>query len=192
MLSSHASKGLYDLAEVYKAIVLGPPNVGKSSLIRRYQMGEFSEGYTATVGMDMKAATFSFPDGSVVLTVVDIGGQSTFTGLRSRFFAGSHHMILVFDKTDRSTFDLIPEWHSSLTRNVNIPEKLFPRGSLVGNKADLEDQVEVTSEEGRRMADILTLTYFDASAKTGLNVAELFLHAASESRQLVRVRATDK
>ncbi len=172
--------------EVYKAIVLGPPNVGKSSLIRRYQTGEFSETYTATVGVDMKAATFDFPDGSVVLTVVDIGGQETFTGLRSRFFAGAHHLILVFDKTDRSTFDLIPEWHESLTKNVNIPEHLFPKGSLVGNKADLEDQFVVTTEEAKRLATILVLEYFDASAKTGLNVAEIFMHAVSESRQAAR------
>ena len=170
--------------EVYKAVVLGPPNVGKSSLIRRHQIGEFSENYTATVGLDMKATTFSFPDASVVLTVVDIGGQETFSGLRSRFFAGAHHMILVFDKTDRSTFDLIPEWHGSLTKNVNIPDHLFPSGSLVGNKADLEESIQVTTEEAKRLADILTLEYFDASAKTGLNVAEIFLHAASESRQL--------
>jgi hypothetical protein len=78
-----------------------------------------------------------------------------------------------------------------LTKNVNIPEKLFPRGSLVGNKADLEDQLQVTTEEGRRMANILTLDYFDASAKTGLNVAEIFLHAATESRQLVRTRSNE-
>ncbi|MFX0045250.1 MAG: Rab family GTPase [Candidatus Hermodarchaeota archaeon] len=171
-------------AEVYKAIVLGPPNVGKSSLIRRHQVGEFSETYTATIGVDMKVTTFNFPDASVVLTVVDIGGQETFSGLRSRFFAGAHHVILVFDKTDRSTFDVIPEWHESLTRNVNIPDHLFPRGSLVGNKADLEDRIQVTTEEAKRLADILTLEYFDASAKTGLNVAEIFMHAASESRQL--------
>lgn len=175
-------------AEVYKAIVIGPPNVGKSSLIRRYQVGEFTDEYTATVGLDMKAATFQFPAATVILTVVDIGGQQSFTGLRSRFFAGSHHMILVFDKTDRSTFDLMPQWHGSLTKNVNIPEHLFPRGSLVGNKADLEDKVEVTTEEGKRMADILTLEYFDASAKTGMNVAEIFLHAATESRQLGKTR----
>ncbi|MFW9846937.1 MAG: Rab family GTPase [Candidatus Thorarchaeota archaeon] len=175
-------------AEVYKAIVIGPPNVGKSSLVRRYQVGEFSDEYTATVGLDMKATTFQFPNATVVLTVVDIGGQQSFTGLRSRFFAGAHHMILVFDKTDRSTFDLMPEWHGSLTKNVNIPEHLFPRGSLVGNKADLEDQIEVTTEEGKRMADILTLEYFDASAKTGMHVGEIFLHAATESRQLGKSR----
>ncbi|MFX1368763.1 MAG: GTP-binding protein, partial [Promethearchaeota archaeon] len=42
--------------EVYKAIVLGPPNVGKSSLIRRFRIGEFSDGYRATVGVVMDVA----------------------------------------------------------------------------------------------------------------------------------------
>lgn len=173
-------------AEVYKTIVLGPPNVGKSSLIRRFSIGEFSDSYRATVGVDMNATTLDFPGGRVILTVVDIGGQETFSALRGRFFAGAHHMILVFDKTKRSTFDVIPEWYDKLTGQFDIAGHRFLNGSLVGNKADMEGEAEVTTKEAERLANVLTLKYFDTSAKTGQNVAELFLHAAESSRQFAK------
>ena len=66
--------------ELYKAIIVGAPSVGKSSLVRRYQTGEFKETHTATVAADLSAITFDFPEGKVVLTVVDVGGQETDCG----------------------------------------------------------------------------------------------------------------
>ena len=48
-------------AELYKAIIVGAPSVGKSSLVRRYQTGEFREAHTATIAADLSAITFDFP-----------------------------------------------------------------------------------------------------------------------------------
>jgi small GTP-binding protein len=137
----------------------------------------------------MDATPLDFPGAKVILTVVDIGGQETFSALRGRFFAGAHHMILVFDKTNRSTFEEIPEWYDTLSEQFGVAGNKFLNGSLVGNKADIEDKQEVTTLEAERLAKVLTLEYFDTSAKTGLNVAELFLHAAESSR--LASRSTD-
>ncbi|MFW9837370.1 MAG: hypothetical protein ACFFE7_07600, partial [Candidatus Thorarchaeota archaeon] len=51
--------------ELYKAIIVGSPNVGKSSLVRRYQSDELRETHTATIGADLSAVTFEFPEGRV-------------------------------------------------------------------------------------------------------------------------------
>ena len=173
-------------AEVYKTLIVGPRNVGKSSLVRRYLLGRFETTYTATVGADLSVATFDFPEGTIVLSVVDLGGQQTFAALRNRFYQGAHHVILVYDKTDRSTFEAIPKWYETLTEGIRMPSYIFLAGSLVANKVDLTEDAEVTEEEGRQLAHLLSMKYFEASAKTGVNVAEIFIHAASSCRARIK------
>jgi Ras-related protein Rab-8A len=172
--------------ELYKAILVGPPSVGKSSLVRRYQSDEFRETHTATIAVDLSVSTFEFPEGRVVLTIADIGGQETFAGLRNQFYQGAHHLIMVYDVTKRSTFDRMTDLYEALTENICIQREKFLGGSLVANKSDMKDEAQVTSQDGQLLADILTLKFFETSAKTGMNVSELFHFAAAESRRLHR------
>ena len=130
----------------------------------------------------MNAATFDFPDGRVVLTVVDVGGQQSFFSLRNRFFEGAQHLILVYDMTEASTFDRMPEWFSALAVSACDPARGFLGGSLVANKADLSERRAVSRDAGEALARMLQFEYFETSAKTGLNVGELFLNAATSSR----------
>ncbi|TFG12047.1 GTP-binding protein [Candidatus Thorarchaeota archaeon] len=179
---------LWDLktmtAQVYKTLVMGPRNVGKTSLIQRYLKDDFKESYTATIGVGMNVASFEFPEGKVVLSVVDLGGQHSFTALRNRFYAGSQHVILVFDVTERATFDEIPKWFDNLVESVCISGAMTIPGSLVGNKIDLEQQRVVSNEEAENLARILSLKYFETSAKDGSHVSELFFHAAASCHEL--------
>ncbi|MFW9958637.1 MAG: Rab family GTPase [Candidatus Odinarchaeota archaeon] len=171
-------------AELYKAIIVGAPSVGKSSLVRRYQTNEFREDHTATVAADLSAIIFDFPEGKVVLTVVDVGGQETFAGLRNRFYEGAHHLIMVYDMTNKETFKRITPLHEALTDKICIQRDKFLGGSLVANKCDLKNEAVITEQEGRLLADLLQLDYIETSARTGHNVPEMFLHAATESRRL--------
>lgn len=170
--------------ELYKAIIVGPPNVGKTSLVRRYQSDEFRDTHTATIGADLNVATFEFPEGRVVLTIADIGGQETFAGLRNQFYQGAHHLIMVYDVTNRATFDRITDLHEALTEKICIQRDDFLGGSLVANKSDMKEEAQVTAQDGQLLADLLTLKFFETSAKTGDNVSELFHYAAAESRRL--------
>ena len=173
-------------AELYKAIIVGAPSVGKTSLVRRYQTGEFRESHTATVAADLSAIQFDFPSGKVVLTVVDVGGQETFAALRHTFYIGSHHVIFVYDKTNKETFKRITPLYEALSDKICIQGDSHLVGSLVANKSDLKDEIVIDEKEGRMLANLLHLEYFETSARTGENVSEMFLHAASESRRIVR------
>jgi Ras-related protein Rab-1A len=170
--------------EVYKAIVVGPRNVGKSSLVRRHMEDIFSETYKATVGADMKVTSMNFPEGDVVLTIVDLGGQESFSLLRSSFYQGAHHVMLVYDKTERLTFDEVVNWYEKLSMSFCGKDRRPVTGALVANKSDLLEKSEVTTAEGKQLADVLCLKYFETSAKTGEGVPELFLNAAIATRQM--------
>lgn len=168
--------------ELYKAIVIGPRNVGKSSLVRRYLEDIFVDTYTATVGVSMKPANMDFPDGTVVMNIVDLGGQESFSLMRSKFYQGAHHIMLIYDCTERATFDQIVEWYENLALSFCEAEKNPVSGALVGNKCDLVNKIQVSSQEGKQLADVLCLDFFETSAKTGKSVGELFINAATTSR----------
>ncbi len=172
--------------EVYKAIVIGPRNVGKSSLVRRYLDDIFLEKYTATVGVDLRAANMDFPDGTVTLTIVDLGGQESFDLLRSRFYQGAHYVMLVYDITERETFDQIIDWYENLSLSFCENEGNMLNGALVANKCDLIGNHEVEVSEGKQLAQVLCLDFYKTSAKTGENVGELFVNAAIKSRMTFR------
>jgi small GTP-binding protein len=168
--------------EIYKILLIGPPNVGKSSLVKRFTSGEFEDSYVATVGVSFSVSRMDFPEGRIVLTLLDIGGQESYQELRDKYYQGAHYVILVYDQTDRSTFQQIPKWYESFCRNICVPQTIFVPGSLVANKADLSDSRQVSSDEGKQLANILAWDYFETSAVTGMNVSELFLKAAYSSR----------
>ncbi len=168
--------------ELYKALVIGPRNVGKSSLVRRYLEDIFTETYTATIGVNMNPANMDFPDGTVVMNIVDLGGQESFSLLRSRFYQGAHHVMLIYDCTERETFDQIVDWYENLALSFCEAAKNPVSGALVGNKCDLKEKMEVSSQEGKQLADVLCLDFFETSAKTGQGVGELFINAATTSR----------
>lgn len=170
--------------ELYKAIIVGAPSVGKSSLVRRYKTNEFREDHRATIAADLSAITFDFPEGKVVLTIVDVGGQETFAALRNRFYEGAHHLIMVYDMTNKDTFNRITPLYEALTEKICIQRGQFLGGSLVANKSDLKAQAVISEEDGRLLANLLHLEYFETSARTGDNVSEMFLFAAAESRRL--------
>lgn len=157
----------------FKIIIVGDPNVGKTSLILRYTDNAFRRNYVPTLGVMVSDKIFKIEDSVVQLTLWDVGGQQKFQTMRSQFYRGSDAVFLVFDLTRVESFNNIPNWFSDVVEQLkNRSEELT--GFIIGNKKDLADLRQVTSDMSNQMADQLELRFIETSALLGENVDNAF------------------
>ena len=176
-------------ARIYKTLIVGARGVGKTALVRQYLYGSFSASYTATIGVDMNVYTLDFPDGRIIVTVLDLAGQQTFAALKNRFYWDVHHIIGVFDVNNLQSFRALPDWYNSLSEGLCIPGEIALTGCIVANKFDSTLNTKVDLEEAKLLAGFFSWDYYETSAKTSMNVSELFVHAAISCR-MQRPRTT--
>lgn len=122
-----------------------------------------------TLGIDFKIKSINV-DGQVVkLQVWDTAGQERFRTITQTYYKGAMGIILVYDCTEEKSFSNISNWMKQIEQHASKDVAKV----LVGNKADKEDKV-IDTETGKQLADEYGLDFFETSAKTGLNISELF------------------
>lgn len=88
--------------------------------------------------------------------------------------------MLVFSLTDRVSFREVPK-----LRNTILAVKDTPNVPLVlaGNKLDLVEDRQVQDFEAEEIAEKFSIPYFCTSAKTQVNVCEIFYQLVREIRK---------
>ncbi|MFX1426118.1 MAG: ADP-ribosylation factor-like protein, partial [Promethearchaeota archaeon] len=159
-----------------KLVLTGDYEVGKTSLIRRFVQNLFTEGYHSTVGLEISKKTIELTkDTKMNFAIWDIGGQITqMTPYRKRFYGGANFAFIVIDRTRRESIKSIDKWNNELQKYVGRSLNII----LVGNKSDLEDDIIISENEIRNIANINNFFYILTSAKTGENVNDSFLYIA--------------
>jgi small GTP-binding protein len=151
-----------------KIIVLGSSEVGKTCILNRYFNNEFKENSLSTIGIDFQTKFFKFEDKKIKANYTDTAGQEKFRAISVNYLKGTNGVILVFDLTNKESFDLLDSWMDELKNN----NKMDISKVLIGNKADLADKIEVPKEEIENFTKKVKCDYFECSAKTGQNVNE--------------------
>ena len=177
--------GYFDVK--YKIMVLGESKVGKTSLIKRYTKDQFGGVYLTTVGMDFQDKIIEIEDKKVRLQVWDTAGQERFRNVTKSYFQSSHGLLVVYDITDRESFEKINFWMENIKNNA--PENA--KKILVGNKCDLANERQVSYEEGEKKASNYNIKFFESSAKEGTNVKEFFFYLANEIYQDEKTKGKD-
>jgi len=153
-----------------KLLVIGDSGVGKSSLLMRFIENSFDEDQGPTIGVDFKSTVIDVQGNKVKLTIWDTAGQERFRTLTASYYRGAHGVILVYDTTDRASFDHITMWLNELevyATNANIVKM------LVGNKIDKPGR-DVTTKEGTEFARDKAMLFIEASAKDTRGVKQAF------------------
>jgi len=163
---------------VFKILVCGDPEVGKTSTVLRFTDNAFKRTYISTIGVNIVEKSFLFENALVQFVIWDIAGQSKFETTRRHFYQGIEGVLLVFDLTTQESLDNISKWYQDLMNNADNTETLI--GSILGNKNDLTDKIVIRKEDAEKLANELNLEYFETSALTGENVESAFHKLAED------------
>uniref|UniRef100_A0A8D0H354 RAB42, member RAS onco family n=1 Tax=Sphenodon punctatus TaxID=8508 RepID=A0A8D0H354_SPHPU len=152
----------------FRIILLGDSTVGKSSLLRRYTERYFIPAPCPTVGVEFYSKMMELPPGiKVKLQLWDTAGQERFRCITRSFYRNAVGVLLVFDMTNRKSFEHIIEWYNEVT-NAQIMEKVI--FLLIGHKSDLKSACKVSTEEAEGLAISLGTSFIETSAKDNINV----------------------
>lgn len=83
-------------------------------------------------------------------------------------------IILAYDCTSEESFNNVRNW----VRQIEVHANSNVEKILIGNKCDLTDKKVIDTEQGEALAKEYGMSFFEASARTGLNVQEAFYHIA--------------
>ncbi|BGP37824.1 GTPase Ryh1 [Rhodotorula kratochvilovae] len=165
-----ASEFAHAALKKFKLVFLGEQSVGKTSLITRFMYDTFDNTYQATIGIDFLSKTMYLEDRTVRLQLWDTAGQERFRSLIPSYIRDSSVAVVVYDITNRASFLNTSKW---------VDDVRSERGNdviivLVGNKTDLNDKRQVTTDEAEQKSKELNVMFIETSAKAGHNVKTLF------------------
>ena len=154
---------------LFKVIVVGAGKVGKTSLTIRFAEDRFRESYLPTLGVDFMTKNLTVNEAKVKLQLWDTGGQEFVMSLLPFYFSGAAGGVLVYDITNRNSFNSLDYWLKQIRQNAGEVPVV-----LAGNKVDIADKRKVSTEEAQAFAADKNLLYLETSAKTGISVPDLF------------------
>ncbi|GMH85686.1 hypothetical protein TL16_g10310, partial [Triparma laevis f. inornata] len=157
-----------------KLLMIGDSGVGKTCLLLRYANDSFSPTFITTIGIDFKIKNVEIDTKRIKLQIWDTAGQERFRTITTSYFRGAQGILLVYDVTDRRSFESIRNWISQIQQHADVSVNKI----LVGNKCDITEEKSVSTEEGARLAEEYGIGFFEASAKNDINVEQSFISIA--------------
>mmetsp|Transcript_33352 Transcript_33352/g.42839 ORF Transcript_33352/g.42839 Transcript_33352/m.42839 type:complete len:221 (+) Transcript_33352:155-817(+) len=153
--------------------------VGKTCLLLRYANAAFSQTFITTIGIDFKIKNITLDGKRIKLQIWDTAGQERFRTITTSYFRGAQGILLVYDVTDRNSFNSIRNWVSQIQQHADVHVNKI----LIGNKCDMEDERVVSTEEGSKLAAEYGVQFFETSAKNDINVEKCFVTIAREVKE---------
>ena len=154
-----------------KLISVGDIEVGKSCLIKRYCEGSFVKDYITTIGIDYGVKKIPYNDCLVNINIFDFSVFDDYKTVRYDYYEGSMGVLMVYDVNIQETFDSLERWEKEAAKNGLDLSKCVV--AVLGNKIDIKKR-QVKTEVAKDWAKGRGYKFFEASAKTGINVNEAF------------------
>jgi Ras-related protein Rab-2A len=170
-----------------KFVIIGDSGVGKSNILLRYIYNSFSEEFKTTVGVEFGAKNIEIDKKVYRIQIWDTAGQENFRSIARAYYKNSVCACVVYDISKHSSFEDIQVWIDDCTKQTAKSVLLF----LIGNKNDLNDEREVSYEEGEAYAKAHKMMFLEASAKTGNNINEIFERSVKQIAKNIKNNVYD-
>lgn len=156
-----------------KVVLLGDPNVGKSSIAQRFCKNVFSNQHIATIGGAYLQQKVLLENGeSMKLHIWDTGGQERFRAMANLYYKEAAAAILTYDITNEETLTNLNYWIDELRNKADTPNILL---CLAGNKSDVSnDERKVPLIKGKKFAEENNMIFYETSARLGTGISDLF------------------
>eukprot|EP01103_Thecamoeba_quadrilineata_P001032 TRINITY_DN1090_c0_g1_i1.p1 TRINITY_DN1090_c0_g1~~TRINITY_DN1090_c0_g1_i1.p1 ORF type:complete len:219 (+),score=39.38 TRINITY_DN1090_c0_g1_i1:40-657(+) len=162
--------------DLIKLLVIGNSGVGKTCLMFRFCNDTFAKNQTTTIGVDFKTRSVRMNGKTTKLQIWDTAGQERFHTIPPNHYRGMKGLFLVFDVTDPESFSQLNNWQRILAQHVTETTRV----KVIGNKCDLDETRQVSTESGMDYAARIGGSYIETSALSGQNVEEAFLSLARD------------
>ena len=167
------AKPKYDY--LIKVLLVGNSGVGKSCLLSRFCDDEYEITSMITIGVDFKIKTLPIGDKIACLQIWDTAGNKRYRSITKSYYRGSQGAIVVYDITNRDTFNRVDTWVDEIT-SISDDITII----LVGSKSDCEINRVVSRAEGEAKSQEIGCDFYECSSKLGHNVTEIFEHLATK------------
>ncbi|KAK6177566.1 hypothetical protein SNE40_015642 [Patella caerulea] len=158
---------------LFKVIIIGDPTVGKTSFVQRYVNNSYRKDYKMTIGVDFALKVIKWSDNrNIKLQLWDIAGQERFTSMTRVYYKDAHACVIMFDLTQRSTFQSAVKWKKDLDTKCSLLDGSPVPCLLLANKADLAHREVEQSEIEDMCKEQDFLGWTETSVKDGLMVEE--------------------
>ena len=158
----------YDM--IFKIILIGDSSVGKTNIMNKYLKNQFKEDSRATVGVEFGSKQFEIENRKIKAQIWDTAGQERYRAVTSAYYKGAKGAFIVYDVTRKETFDSVNRWISDIISTCGKSLSII----LLGNKSDLEDQRQISKEQGEEKAKTYQLAFLETSALSGENLEKAF------------------
>ena len=173
-----------DIKEDYKlkVVIVGDSGVGKTNLIKRFVTNSFNQNSKATVGVEFLSKSYRINDQVFKIEMWDTAGQERYKSITAAYYKGAKGALIVYDITQKTTFENISKWMTEIKEKSSKDMKVM----IIGNKTDLKDERQVTTEEASLKAQDLGAPIMETSALDASNVKEVFYDLMKEMYKEIR------
>lgn len=174
-MSSSSQSGNGRKAHLFKYIIIGDTEVGKSSIMLMFTEQHFQSSHDMTIGVEFDSRSIQLENGTVAnLEIWDTAGQESYLSITRSYYRGTDCCLLVYDVSRRESFEHLPRWLNEAKQNAANPNLVL---MLVANKADLATK-KVSRAEGKAFADSHGMLFAELSAKDSGKVDKIFQESA--------------
>ena len=165
-----------DYDYLFKILLIGDSGVGKSCLLLRFMDETYTDSYISTIGVDFRIRSIEVDGKHIKLQIWDTAGQERFRTITSSYYRGANGIIVVYDITDKESFENIKQWLQEIERYASDSVIAL----LIGNKSDLKENRQVSRHTAQEFSQYNNMDFLETSAKENKNVGNFFVRIAQK------------